>query len=145
MITFVNGRTDGRTIYPVYSSTTLRITFEHFGHFGPTLTSFLRVKEWKYQKIMITPGGYNLIGFQNLKSDFPYLQWLSSYTGFSWTHFQQFLKFYRQRFWAYFRPFSRPFLGMKVSKYQKTNKCPKQQIYSSIVMFNQIIHTYNGC
>ena len=142
MKTFDNGHTDRHT-FPASNPTSTKLRINLL--FGSTLTSFLRVKEWKYQNFACVLNVDNLISFQNLKSDFPYLQWLSSYTGFSWTHFQQFLKFYRQRFWAYFRPFSRPFLGMKVSKYQKTNKCPKQQIYSSIVMFNQIIHTYKGC
>ena len=50
---FGDGRTTTTTtIYPAVGSTEVENTFEHFGHFGPTLTSFLRVKEWKYQKIL---------------------------------------------------------------------------------------------
>ena len=42
---FGNGLTNGLTIYPAVGSTEVENTYHHFGHFGPTLTSFLRVKE----------------------------------------------------------------------------------------------------
>ena len=43
--------TNGLT-FSDFNSTEVENTYHHFGHFGPTLTSFLRVKEWKYQKIL---------------------------------------------------------------------------------------------